>query len=441
MRKSNFWILLTCLFLTIPCVGQQLKNYKMKISKVHQDAFNLHFDCDFLLVNEHQTTDSICLDFGSKWSSLKKMVVEDSTFVLKGTNLRKYSYNDERKSLVLYPLTKDDLQIKMHYVYVNMNAFFIFGKGIDEIWQTFGEFYYPCLLNKKCDLEVDVVVPDHLFFICSYPTALQQANHYKMKVKNVLSRSLYFAFLPKDKYIKESVFLPEEMCAYEIREDRCSKERFNELINLTKACIAFYQKALGSPYLDKEDGITRLPTFVFHDGEGSYNCYNMNYISASQHKFSTRENIYPLAHEIGHRWLGEFMLLCQDGSEGAYFIKESLNEFMSMMFVHSFYGEKVYEDEMQKKRKKYESIKGTKEDQPLIEMRENNNFVVVYSKGTLLLDRVAKQVGYDAFFKVIAKFYQRYKNKPNLHYADFITVFSEFYPEIAKTFDDEVRHL
>lgn len=50
--------------------------------------------------------------------------------------------------------------------------------------------------------------------------------------------------------------------------------------------------------------------------------YNIGFISASQYKFSTYQDIYPFVHEIGYKWLGEWTLLIDDGKPGAYLLND-----------------------------------------------------------------------------------------------------------------------
>lgn len=100
-------------------------------------------------------------------------------------------------------------------------------------------------------------------------------------------------------------------------------------------------------------------------------------------------------HEIGHRWLGEWTLLIEDGEPGAYFIKESLNEFMTLMFIRDYYGENQYRALIEKYKDEYSKINGTRHDEPIVDVVVNNNNTVIYRKGPLVLDRIARNIGYE----------------------------------------------
>jgi aminopeptidase N len=146
-----------------------------------------------------------------------------------------------------------------------------------------------------------------------------------------------------------------------------------------------------------------------------------------------------LVHEIGHRWIGEWTLLIDDGEPGAYFIKESLNEFMTMMFIRDRLGKKIYDSKMDRCRKLYQNVETTAADMPLIDMKYNNNNVIVYSKGPLVLDHIARMIGYSHLIAIIAQFYNQYKGKPNLHYEDFISVLSQKHPKAGNELNEMIK--
>ena len=71
--------------------------------------------------------------------------------------------------------------------------------------------------------------------------------------------------------------------------------------------------------------------------------------------------------------------------------------------------------------------KGLPQDEPIVNMVENNNNTIVYKKGPLVLDCIANEIGYDELAKVISKFYQEYAGKHPLKYTFFIDLLNESY--------------
>ena len=324
------------------------------------------------------------------------------------------------------------VQVKMDYNYTNLSAFFIYGEGNAELWETsFGEYYYPYVPNTYMDVTMNVETPDSISLICSYPLKSDHSKEYNGKLQNILSQSLTLAFIQNDAYKQTRELIPNEIFIYQIKDMECSDKRYKELLQLTKASIDFFSRIYGEDYISKERNVMALPTYLFHNGKGFSNRYNIGFISASQEKFSTYPDIYPLVHEIGHRWLGEWTLLINDGEPGAYFIKESLNEFMTLMFIRQFYGSESYMTQIEKCRSEYNKIKGTPQDEPIVNMVENNNNTIVYRKGPLVLDYIAKEIGYDELMKAISIFYQEYAGKYPLKYTYFIDLLNESYNRIG----------
>lgn len=423
MRKIIF-ILTLILMICHTAMAEEISNYKLLICKDNQEAANLHVSCSFYL--DFQCADSVSMNLGGGQEfSIENLTVKGDAF--------EYEYNGEAKNIVFHKKTEHSVHVSMEYSYTNLSAFFIYGEGDAELWETsFGEYFYPYVPNTYMDMDLDVETPDSLSLICSYPLKLENATKYSGKLHHILSQSLTLAFIRSETYQRTEEYIPGRLSIYQIRDMQCGKERYDELLELTKASIAFFGRVYGEDYISEGRNVTTLPVYLFHNGKGFSNRYNIGFISASQEKFSTYPDIYPLVHEIGHRWLGEWTLLIDDGQPGAYFIKESLNEFMTLMFIRQFYGVRTYEAQLDKCRAEYEKIKGTSQDESLVDVVLNNNNTVVYRKGPLVLDCIAKQIGYDELMGLIAGFYRKYAGEYPLRYTDFIDMLHESKAGVAK---------
>lgn len=398
-------------------MADEITNYRLHINKINQEACNLHITCSFSL--NFQDADSVSMNFGGGQEfSIDNLRIDDKEF--------EYEYNLKSKNIIFHKRETQTVQVNMDYDYTNLSAFFIYGEGNAELWESsFGEYYYPYVPNTYMNVTMNVETPDSLSLICSYPLKSDHSKEYSGRLQNILSQSLTLAFIQNDAYQYTKEYIPNEIFIYQIKDMVCSDERYKELLQLTKASIDFFSKVYSEDYISKERNVMTLPTYLFHNGKGFSNRYNIGFISASQEKFSTYPDIYPLVHEIGHRWLGEWTLLIDDGEPGAYFIKESLNEFMTLMFIRQFYGPESYMTQIEKCRSEYDKIKGTPQDEPIVNMVENNNNTIVYRKGPLVLDYIAKEIGYEELMKVISKFYQKYAGKYPLKYMDFINLLNE----------------
>ena len=420
----------TIIFITIlllmtghVAMAAEIKNYTLHISKINQEAANLHITCSFSL--DFQNEDSISMNWGGGQDfSIENLKVDGDTL--------EYEYNREAKNIVIRKKAKRSVHVTINYNYTNLSAFFIYGEGDTELWETsFGEHFYPYIPNKYMNVAINVETPDSLSFLCSYPLESSHATNYSGKLKHILSQSITLAFMRNNAYQQTTAYLPDKVSVYQIKDMQCGKKRYEELLQLTKASIVFFSKVYGEDYISDARNVTTFPIYLFHNGKGFSNRYNIGFISASQKKFSSYPDIYPLIHEIGHRWLGEWTLLIDDGELGAYFMKESLNEFMTLLFIRRFYGRQSYETQLDKCRSEYEKIKGTYQDVPIIDVVENNNNTVVYRKGPLVLDRIAKEIGYNEWIAIISRFYREYAGKYPLKYTDFINLVNESHAGIG----------
>lgn len=408
-------------------MAEEIKNYNLHISKDYQEAANLHVSCTFSL--DFQDKDSVSMNLGGGQEfSIDNLRIDNKMY--------EYEYNQKSKKIVFHKKQKQTVRISMDYDYTNLSAFFIYGKGDTELWETsFGEYFYPYVPNTFMDVALNVETPDSLSFICSYPLESDNTTRYSGKLNHILSQSLTLAFIRNQAYQRTEEYIPCKLSIYQIKDMQCDKKRYDELIKLTEAAIAFFSRIYREDYISKKRNVTAFPVYLFHNGKGFSNRYNIGFISASQEKFSTYPDIYPLIHEIGHRWLGEWTLLIDDGQPGAYFIKETLNEFMTLMFIRHFYGALTYSKQLDWCRMEYEKIKGTPQDEPILNVVVNNNNTIVYRKGPLVLERIAKEIGYEELMKIISDFYRRHAGKHPLKYTDFIDLLNDSHTGVGDQLD------
>lgn len=398
-------------------MAEEIKNYTLDISKVDQEASNLHVNCSFSL--DFQGKDSVSMNFGGGQDfSIDNLKIDGGEF--------EYELLQESRSIIFRKESSQEISVSMDYDYTNLSSFFIYGKGDAELWETsFGEYFYPYVPNTFMDVALNVETPDSLSLICSYPLDSDDTMKYSGKFSHILSQSLTLAFIRNEAYQRTDEYIPDKLSIYQIKGMQCNKERYDELLVLTEAAIVFFSGVYGEDYISAGRNVAALPVYLFHNGEGFSNRYNIGFISASQEKFSTKPDIYPLMHEIGHRWLGEWTLLIDDGQPGAYFIKETLNEFMTLMFIRYVCGSAYYEAQLDWCKSEYEKIKGTPQDEPIVDVVTNNNNTVIYRKGPLALIRIAEQIGYGELMNVISGFYKEHAGKYPLKYTDFIDMVNE----------------
>jgi hypothetical protein len=403
----------------------------------------MQINCAFDIVFEgsNSNPDTVDMYFGGQ---LKEHAIQDLEVVTE-TDLN-YIFNAEGKTIRFIQGqndTADTVHVAMSYVYMNLSAAFSH-RADNEFWETsYQEFYYPFIFGQKVNFDVKVTVPDSIRVIANYTNIsvqeIDSAKVYLFDTKMpVVPHSLILGLLPVDDYETFSKSVDDfRFNYYVLKSIEIPESRFIELENLTGASIAFFSEVFKDEYRNHLTG--EDISFVFHRCPVS-NRNNGSFITASQQKFATKPHILPMVHEIGHRWLGEWTLLIEDGKPGAYFISESLNEYMTLLFAKHHYGKSYFEDLFQKEYVSvYKEISGTSKDTSLYSMKYNNNWAVVYKKGVLVIHKIVEKIGEDKWVDFMRKFYTRYKYDPELDYQKFISLLGEIDFGAAELLDKYVR--
>lgn len=422
-----------------------ISNYRLRFERgdtvyVGNGSFSVSFCI------EPNAPDTVVMQFGMREGLNYAEYDSDSTFLLSvsGDNLLSYSLlSDERQIAFVRNSNEQAAHIRMEYGYSNIVTAFRFGKPLNannptaDIWETSAEeFYYPFIANTHMDIRAEFVAPDSVEVIASYP-AHRQGDSYICEAKNIISHSLHFAYLNKKHYIVDTIGIcGKKVPLYQMKKRLLSDSEKADMANVLCRAAEYFESVFGDSYLSEKHGVSVMSILFEPTFYGLRQ--NVNFMSSPID--DSTYYAFGLVHEMGHRWLGEYNLLIADGQPGAYFIKESLNVFMRMMFGRAT-GLYDWQQEMQKRRKSYDEIKGTKRDCALIDMRYNSNFDVVYSKGPVILDDFAQRIGYDEMVRIIGEFYRRYDQKIGLRYENFISTVADLHPEIADELDRRLRSI
>ena len=422
-----------------------ISNYKLQFDRGDTVwVGNGHFCISFCI--EPNAPDTVVMQFGMREGLNYAEYDSDSSFLLtvSGDNLLNYiMHNDERQILFVRKDRKRAATIRMEYSYANFVGAMRFGKPLDannpiaDIWETsFEEFYYPFIANTHMDISAEFVAPDSIEVVAAYPV-YRQGDSYICEAKNIISHSLQFAYLNKNRYIVDTISVCEhKVPVYQMKKRVLTDAEKSDMANVLCRAADFFEGVFGESYWSERHGFTSM-SILF---EPTFDCLRQNVNFMSSPIDDSSYYAFGLVHEMGHRYLGEYNLLNDAGIPGAMFLHESLNVFMRMMFGRAT-GLYDWQREMQKRRKSYAEIKGTKRDRALIDMCRNNNYAVVYDKGPLILDEFAQRVGYDEMVRIVAEFYRRYDLKPGLRYEDFIATVADLHPEIANELDQRLRSI
>lgn len=433
-----------CLYLFQSEVLSQHKvdNYDIVFSKIENGNAAIGVICEFdLILTELLSKENeIILNFGGQMPEYSV-----SELKINSTPAIEYEYLAKEKKLVFKVSNISDttIHVSMSYVFSSLTVAFIY-RNVAEFWETsYSEYYYPFVFGQKASFNVSIIVPDTSIVISNYSrySLSSKKNKYIYVFKTTVpavSHSVTFGILPSNNYCFETDTInnfPIEI--YKLKSIEIPEIRIKELKDITISAINYFSTVFSTPY--SENNIENKLTYAFHKNSFS-NRNNGNFIIASQSKVATKPHILPIVHEIGHRWLGEWTMLIQDGQPAAYFIKESLNEYLELMFAKDYYGIKYFDSLITEEYlSPYNKIKNTSKDTSLYSMKYNNNNTVVYKKGVLIINEVVNKIGEEAWLDFIKVFYVEKRNSPDLTYRDFIDMFSIYDKDAGVYLDKMIK--
>lgn len=416
MKISNLILLSLSFLASIVSQAQSATDYKLLFDKTDVGAGTIKIKCELTI--DFDGKDSLLMDFGG---SLEEESVSELSIV--PADIR-YHFKPNDKKICFYKKRKERVKVSMEYVYMNLTSVLMYVGSGAEIWECIqthsGEFYYPMNLGDIYAGKVKFTVPDSLEVISSANKEPEKWHKIEQMVP------LNFAFLEKSIYEKQTLENKYLCDVYQVIGKQADTSRVSELNDLTVRAIEWFESKYGETFVNPHMGTYYYPAFIFHGGNSSFNRYNMGFISASQEKFATYPDIYPLIHEIGHRWFGEYSMFIESGQKGYAFVIETLNEFMTLMCIRDIIGIEEYERIINNYRLQWENIKDTPKDIDPVDVTEINNIPVTYRKGPVMLDNIARTIGYEKLVSSIVDYYRQYKGQQGLEFQDlFLQIAAE----------------
>lgn len=367
--------------------------------------------------------DSIVLAFGG---NMKDLSVRNLSVHPKAI---RYSLNYDDRTLTIFKQYVDTSRISLSYDYCNMMSAIIAGGNKEsELWDitysNSAEYFYPFIPGDAIYYSVS--------FLCrkgiSYVSSCQSSGRVRIPIS--------FVWFANTRY----QYLESEYCRlFQYKGQQASSIKVTQLSNICKQSLAFFEHLFGDVYANQDFGTERKPLFFFHTANDAWNRYNNGFISASQSKFSTYDNILPLVHELGHRWIGEFSFPMKE-KPGYSFLIESINEFLVWLFVRSEYGTNEYCKLLEKSQALLENeIQSRSDSISLFSLTKNTDYTLAYIYGPMLLNKYSLLYGFDKIEGIISDVYHKNKFNQEVCIEDFCNIMMEYIGETAtEQFIDEM---
>jgi aminopeptidase N len=200
--------------------------------------------------------------------------------------------------------------------------------------------------------------------------------------------------------------------------------------NIVSASFQYFYRFFGGDYPYDTYSFIEIPDNPAGSATGSLQVYGTTLIS----DFYTNGKLYslkPAAHEVAHEWWGVGRIHFKDktNDKGLQFLRESVNEYLTFMFIEHYWGVDSLAKCKDMARAYYKEYVNDTNEKPIFEVPQQfstwEEAVVVYYKGPLIADELRKILGDENWVSFIKTFYALYKDK-YATYDDFIQTLSVY---------------
>jgi len=252
--------------------------------------------------------------------------------------------------------------------------------------------YYPETCCKRIDGK-DVYL--YNCFDEDFSYLITQTNIFQEK-KVIEHNKTYFEFnfLPRNRRL---LSFTDKKPIY-ITDSKQIDSLYNVVINRSTKALEWYNTNLWQKQIDTlrfiETGILGLGV-----------CMNsFILIDRSLMNMEAIDN-YAFSHEIGHLWIGfhtEYL------AKGKYFLGESINEYVNLLYYESWAGDSAFENAIRDKinmRYSDEPFFTVTFEQVLNQRNGNLQYELIYSKGVVFVHELRKMIGKEKLLKIIRETY------------------------------------
>lgn len=125
-------------------------------------------------------------------------------------------------------------------------------------------------------------------------------------------------------------------------------------------------------------------------------------------------------HELSHLWWGNNQI-APDNREGATMLTESLAMYTEMMLYKKMHGEEAMKRQLKVHEQIYQSEKGFSKPESLYKVTRENTHIS-YSKGAVIMVKLAEEIGEERVNKILRNFLQGHKYPDRATTLDFLRV-------------------
>ena len=380
-------------------------NLQMKIDKLHSGKIDLIFThfakISSLNIQEGKSkisldyqffsTDSIRLILPEKVKTSKKQTITfEYSFPIDSVSGSKSGIYTFSRADKWYPLQYNDLSTHTIIISVPDNFTSLSTGDIRSKVEKLGRKTYSWL--------------DKYNFTC--PLFIFESTSLKFITKTTENKNINFYFYTKDTLVQ------------------------NKFIDIVCASFTYFYNFFDGDYPYSTYSFIEIPDYQAGSATGSLQVFGTPLISDCSSN-GLLECLKPASHEVAHEWWGIGRLHFKDKTkeEGLQFLRESVNEYLNIMFIGQYWGADSLTKCLQIALSYYKQYINIDNEKVLIEIPQQfitwEEAVVVYYKGALIVHELRKMLGDKKWEEFLKKYYSKYKNKYST-YNDFIITLSQF---------------
>jgi hypothetical protein len=366
------------LLLSVVTYGNNNSDVIYRIT-INQLDTNFHINLHVLIPATDQYQDTVVFLFGG----LVPLYSIDELQVKSGEAIW-FDFHQEKRILKL--LKKDIVNHTLQFGYL-FNP--VWGAMYDStVIVVENQVEYPVPIIHGLDsirISADIHPQNDCYVLSNIP--INKSSLTKIDLKKIM-----FLFL--DKNLFKQISFSSPYCSIHIHTANGShtNDDFNRLEKKINGCIDYFSNHI-APYRYSRLDIVEM------------NWYGSTYQDGLAVVATKEFKTYTLFHELTHEWIGGIISI-KENSDGEFLIRESLNEYLNLQYLRHAEGDSLYRVVIDKYSVLYNDFLKDNADMTIMSIKKyvHSTHPIIMYKQVILLDKLAKKIGYEEFNNSIFQF-------------------------------------
>jgi len=275
-----------------------------------------------------------------------------------------------------------------------------------------GDAFY----SENSNFDVEIIAPGRQIVACSGYVEEQKVENGTRKYKIKAYSMRDFAFVSSDMFRVEEAMVDGTL----VRSYASSSRKAKKVLEYGKAAIRLFNRSYGHyPYpacsIVQSDigGGMEYPGLVMIESNEYGNIGLEDYLTSYYYGRPKGSLEFVVVHELAHQWW--YGIVGNDEYREAW-IDEPLTQYSTLEYLRQKYGQKefdrFYERYIKSGVKSFQGLggdAGNTLNRPLDQFSENEYYILIYNKGTMMFKDLEDQMGDEKFDRLLRTLFSRYK--------------------------------